>query len=781
MKKCAAVLMLSFLITFLPGCGQSEDTSSSVQSADASSAAQEAQEGWLRDGPAAPKELTTDQALWAGSYLPVKHTYDTAGEVFLMDYGVCGQRLWYLFSDAESEFQYFLEIYDTTSEESTLKSFTPEDMGITDEFGHVIGMDMLDETHYVFRWGGYEQDEEGMYRQRSERMIYTDLAGTSDGVEYWTQFLEKGIVTEYEDGRELPLVQDINWRSDKEGNICVLTQGGGQSFRLCLFDRKGELLLEKVGTNTQTLTTSLLTPKGEFLFPVYNNSGKCYEFLWADTAEKQLRPIIQIQASRPDIVRIYGMLGDDIYYRSQDFEADRIVKWNVITGERDLVFDLRENGPGTGFDILMSLRRDQTPVLYVTRYKQGQRMEWLVTLQEQKPAETEAVRVSNLVSSGVSQELVKSCALSASMENPNVSYSYENSSAEEARTRILAELTQGKGPDLLLVSLEDMEMLAEKGVLLDIRELLSAELSDEILPGALEIGTIDGKLFGIPPTVTVDTLVAATDVWSKDTWKLEDIISLMEEGKLTCALRNLPYMMMGQYLAPGTTVNALISNSLQDSFLIDWEHGKCHFDDERFIRLLELCSTDLSVSFVDPEVWLNGGRDILWGYFGYIGDLYKFYEHIGMENGRNIGYPTECGTGSYLKADGGVLAVNVNADPGQAADFLETLLGWEIQSKIDYFGISVRRLSWEDCITERDGKVLYNYSGQEMPVFADGDTPFHRAKAFLESCTAAPYALSPIRSILIEEINAMYAENRSPREAAKNINNRVQLYLDENN
>ena len=75
-------------------------------------------------------------------------------------------------------------------------------------------------------------------------------------------------------------------------------------------------------------------------------------------------------------------------------------------------------------------------------------------------------------------------------------------------------------------------------------------------------------------------LVVSGETWSRDTWQLEDIIGLMEEGKLT-------------------------GDSLGDFFLIDWENRSSHFDDERFIRLLELTATDRSKVSSETEEWLE--------------------------------------------------------------------------------------------------------------------------------------------------------------------------------
>lgn len=117
----------------------------------------------------------------------------------------------------------------------------------------------------------------------------------------------------------------------------------------------------------------------------------------------------------------------------------------------------------------------------------------------------------------------------ASIETPNLSYEYEEASAQENRDRILAELSQGKEPELLFVPLEDMVLLEEKGLLLDIRELLSENMQEELLPGALEIGTIEGKLVGIPVAVRADTLAVATDIWEGHTWRLEDVCDVAHQ------------------------------------------------------------------------------------------------------------------------------------------------------------------------------------------------------------------------------------------------------------
>lgn len=775
MKKYIIALLLPLALLICSGCGQTGDMSTQPETQGASL--------WRTAGFASPGKPEEDQSLWAGEYLLWKHqnlaSVAGAEELNYLDSGVCGELLWYLGREPGMELghkvEYVLEIYNTVSEESSVKYFSPEELGLESELGILCSMDLSDKEHFMFRWADYERDEEGMYHQIMDKMVYTDFAGELRTIDIREIYLEKGIYQE--EYAEQPSLQVLNWCCDGNGNICVIDYKENGSSDFYLVGQGGEILLEYEGTAERRLVEPLRTPEGELIFPVYDETEKCYDFLWADTAEGELRSLGQMEASYPDIRQMYGMLGDDIYYRSQETVADGIVRWNVSSGRRERVFDFRMAGIDTGYEIMLALREGQTPVLCLTKYKDGKRKEWLAVLTEQKPEDDGAIRVADLAVSGGAKAQVAACAMLASTEFPEHSFEYEDASAQENRDRILIELSQGKGPDLLFVSLEDMYLLEEKGLLLDIGELIPIGLREELLPGALEIGMVDGKLFGVPVAVQADTLAVSADTWSGDTWKLEDVIELMAEGKLTGAIRAF-----GKYTDPALTVLNLVNHSLTNSFLIDWENRKSHFDDERFVNLLELTNTDMGSVPIDTDTWLNGGKDILWDYFYIEADFLDFFAHMEAENGRIVGYPTEGDCGSYLVADGGVLVVNANIEQKEAAAcFLETLLGEELQSKTTMLCMSVRKLAPENYIVEDEsGRFLFmGDDNREVPVFREGDTSLHRAKEFLESCVAPPPGYSQITRIIAEELNAMYAENKSPRTTAEIINSRVQLYLDE--
>lgn len=107
----------------------------------------------------------------------------------------------------------------------------------------------------------------------------------------------------------------------------------------------------------------------------------------------------------------------------------------------------------------------------------------------------------------------------------------EEDDIETYRTRIMADIMSGGSPDILCVSLEDMEILAEAGALVPIDELVSEETLGNLLPNVLQFGTYEGKLTGIIPFITAQTLITSENIWSGDSWSLDDVLKLAEEKK----------------------------------------------------------------------------------------------------------------------------------------------------------------------------------------------------------------------------------------------------------
>mgnify|MGYP002423340005 CR=1 FL=1 len=787
MKKTVKALLYILTVAMLSGCGGQTDPSSQPESG--SKSVFEAESGlgsaqWTTKGFDPPGE--TESALWAGKYEPWNSSDSASSEaesIIHLDHGVCGELLWVLnqrLATGEAEDTYILEICDTTDMEYTVKQFTPEDIGLSGAPGYLLaGMDFIEQGQYVFRWQSYErsceQDQDEIFCQTADQIIYTNLADEVYALDLQALYPEMEL--EQDEMTGFPRVQMMNFLCDGRGNIGIQIRKESDC-AFYLFDQKGFLLLSHKGTGMQQMMKPLRTPNRELVLPVYDSSEKKYEFLWADTEAGEMRSIAVVEAPSPFITQIYGMLDHEVYYHYQAGTTNCIAGWNVKNGRGFQVLDLAAMGTDKRFQTLLALREGRPPVLMLRASGTEGNSGWLAPLTAQKPDQDMIVRVADLTERGyiTSSETILNCTSLATLENPNFRYEYEDVSAQEDRDRIFAQLSQGQGPDLLFVSREDLYLLAEKGLLLNIEDFLSEELREKLLPGALELGTIDGQLMGMPASVNTEVLTISADTWTEDSWSLEDVVTLMENGRIKGALYT-PYSMNSNYFAPPATVLYLLGTSYAG--LIDWPAGKSHFNDDLFLRLLKVTQKDIHKAVSESESWFHDGTHIIPWQFNYESYYNEFFTHLEEEGGRMIGYPTEEGCGNYLITDG-ILAVNVNtANREAAACFLKTLLGERLQSE-EMSNLSVLKKNPDDeLVWDSSGNPIY--CGQPMTVFEDGTTPLHRMEAFLESCTAAPRSSLQVDKILYEELMATYSDHRTPEDTADIIHRRVQLYLDEGN
>ncbi len=764
MHKWSLMLSTWIIILITTACGREEQP--------VPEATPEPLVDWRTQEFQVSEEVTAEPALWAGNYLPWEHGEAEEAISHHLSSGVCDSVFWFfgtvLEEDAKRvcgpEGEYFVDMYDTQSNEYSSIHFTPAQLGLTGEIGYLVDMDKISNGKYMLRWAEYEMEEEN-YKQVADIMVFTDFAGEK----YQTDFIEVFAEEKIENYRAtiLPLLPSVKCHADNKGNIWLVYYELGVQ-RFCLFDREGTLLMEYKGSESQLFSEPFFTYDKELILPIYDERQSCYEFFWVDVEGKQFASQARFKAQMPDIQQFYGMSENNIYYRARnplDYAGEGIVEWNIGTGERNLIYEFTMGGVG-GYDTLLTDNSSGQLTLRLMRRKEGVFKDWVVPLTTQGQM-TDAVTVADFRGGG---DLLKTAVTNASMENPSAQYTYEDASAEEARTRILAQMSQGEGPDILCVSMTDFYMMVEKGMLQSMEGLISEETKQELLPGVLQMGTIENEFFGITPALFVETFAVSESLGTKEQWDLEEIILLMEKGQLSGAIRSL-------YLFGDSTTVArlLLYGNLENSFLIDWQQGECYFEDERFIHFLELTNQDV---MKQNEESLQE-TDLIYAYMRFEADMIDFFTKVETEGLQIIGYPGGNGA-SYLCADGGMVVINAACTDLEAVEFfLETLLGEEVQAR-NLESLSVRKLKPEAHLVRDEAGVAWWMESKPILNYEDGTTPLHRAAEFLESCVPEPRRITDINIIIEQEITAMLAEGKTAAETAKIIDNRVQVYLDEN-
>lgn len=785
MKKYGYIIMTLICLLCLTGCGQqaSVDVQGNQPIAD-----------WQKNGFAVSDEVVEEQALWVDSYIPWEHEGVTWNEetekvswvqrrFFSGDSeAICfGEKLYMLFPIIDAEnynyTRWILEIYDTASMETSFQELDLNQLEITKAEGtrkYLWDMDVMGEQAFAFQVLDIdinETDSGTEFNHISNAIVYLDSEGKTNQTELLPFFQEKGYVS-----NRLRSSEGV-WNSDVSGNIYLRTGTAANPYtKLYILGSDGRLLMEQESAAKEQILAPMKTAEGELIFPVWSNENRGTSLVWFDVTKKQAHTLAVLEGEY--VKQLYGMQDNDLYYEN----GFGIVKWNVASGIRKQVFRFDQNGVSDSFGTMLVLREGRTPVLRLWGTVDDETKDWLVTLSEEPVERPDAIRVVSLTEES---QRVRNSVPAISRRNPNNTFVYEDrdtTDAEDYRNRIMAELAAGGGPEIMYVSLEDMEILYERGMLADLRDYISEETLEKVLPGVLEMGTVDGTLVGMAPGIRTISLRVGESTWSGDSWTLEDILGLMESGKLE---GRMFYTSTGGYFGPIAVMRWLTLYSLEDSFLIDWDTGESHFEDERFIRLLECINRNDDRSYDGPidDRIQGGGSLMVFEEIDEPSEAAQFVGTHGVQGSHYVGFPTESGNGNYLET-AGVIVVNKNvSDPSAISAYLECLLGNEVQmaaSLIDSYGLPVIPLPTDSYWIDPDtGKAWWN--GRTLNIFDDGTNSLQEANAFLAQCVPAPKTYEALQGIIYEELIVYYNDGRSAEETAKIIDNRVQLYLDEKN
>lgn len=736
---------------------------------------------WIDRGFEYSESVVNERILYPVSFSPLfKSDPDTeSGDtVEILSEGASNNIFWQskkTISLINSSISYTISVYNTDNGDEVQKSFLPEKYGLSTENGYLIDIKPYNDR-FVICWADFDTDADGLYRQISERFIITDFLETYSEFDLFPEFCEAGILTDKSDSK--PYFGGFAWGIFKDENIYVIDSASEEPI-FYVFSKEGNLLLSYRKSKDQNIGLPFLTFWDNIILPVYNKTDGSYEFYLVDIESREFRSFGRF-CSDIFIKQIYGMYGKYIYYRSESAGDDRIERWDVESGKREIIFDLKTGGVGAEYYTSLVVNHNDDIFLKIADYSEEFPQEWITSLVPEIQEKDVTQIVSLVKSYDFGPDIIANCATAASIKNPNIQYSYKTAYDDESRTKIMAEVVSGNGPSIMYVSYDDFKMFAEKGYLSDIGELITEDEKELLLPSVLSMGNINGKIMGLPARIKAETMIAAGSLANEDSITLDGIIKLMDEGTVTCALTS-NINADEKYIEPLYTVMILLRYGLNSSFLINWEKGESHFEDERFVRLLELTQNDLSTSRRINMNHTNNGHDLVYGNVMNLSIFPELFSWMDEEKADFVGFPDSKSKG-FILTDG-YIVVNKDADKTAVKNFLQTLLSKDIQTKTYPADMSILKFDPDDYIYWDESDVMWYYhpsSGIVIEEYPDGTNSLDRAEAFLESCTAQPDMYVQIRDIIEEELSCMYSEGRTPQGTAEIIDSRVQLYLDEN-
>jgi hypothetical protein len=318
----------------------------------------------------------------------------------------------------------------------------------------------------------------------------------------------------------------------------------------------------------------------------------------------------------------------------------------------------------------------------------------------------------------------------------------------------------------------------------------------DYLENVLNAYDVDGKLFGTMINFSVSTLVGhASKLGDITKWDVEEMMAWAGQ---------YPGAMLMNTTAAG--IMYMMAYSVIDRF-VDWETGKCAFDGDDFIRILEFAAT-FSNDWEAVYDWNNPDRIGL--YTGLSEGLHLLSEQSVSElntmqiinqlfdgEPQYIGYPTESGSGIMLNPQTALAISSKSKHKDGAFEFINYLLSdqYQMPEESSYFySLPVKKNAFEAMIEmattvpddyywngEEQSRMSYSTDDYQVSIYLSKNKDFVDTYRDLVSRADGLRVYDEnINTIIDEETGSFFAGQKNAREVAEIIQNRVQIYVNEN-
>ena len=233
----------------------------------------------------------------------------------------------------------------------------------------------------------------------------------------------------------------------------------------------------------------------------------------------------------------------------------------------------------------------------------------------------------------------------------------------------------------------------------------------------------------------------------------------------------------------------LVLFDMSNSPFVDWESGTCDFESDLFRQVLEMIGDRpvLEHTNLDIDEEYETARQVMEGVYladvRYVLDIMSYtnvMDYYG-DNARLVGFPTESGNGNMLICYGFVVVNAQTEHWEEIVDFLRYMYSKEFQSQNPEYLLRKDVLRENMAPNAADDKYeTFTLTGMQVPLKRDGSSYIEDYIAFIDSCRAETRNTEEIVDIIREETGAYFQNIQNLDNTVRIIQNRVQLYLNEN-
>jgi ABC-type glycerol-3-phosphate transport system substrate-binding protein len=370
-----------------------------------------------------------------------------------------------------------------------------------------------------------------------------------------------------------------------------------------------------------------------------------------------------------------------------------------------------------------------------------------------------------------------------------------------ALTKLNNDIISGNMPDILEIDDDTpIENYISKGLIADIDSLIAEDdelKGKEFLQNVFDAYRVDGKLYRVIPYFYVRTFAGKTSLLGDRTsWTMDDLTEIMA---------SLPEdtQTFGEYTRSSFIWDMM---SFCGNDFVDVATGKCNFDSDNFIKMLEYAATlpeELSDDYYSDDYWYNydsqyrENRTLLMRV--YLNSMSNMSYNINGYFGEDIslvGFPNESGQGGIIVSYDSYAISAKSSNIDGAWQFVRQYLLDDYQDNIveNNSGIPVSMSAFDKWVQKGMEKPYYmdeNGEKQEydqsfyindeeikVPVLTQEQTDY--IKNYILSVDKAYYYNNDVMNIVTEEAEAYFSGQKSAEDVAAVIQSRVQIYVNEN-
>lgn len=672
-----------------------------------------------------------------------------------------------------------------------------------------LPLDMsIEGANYCWPMGGLIFDQEGnitclvnasvMVSEEEWRQEYYMLKFDPEGNQLLKQNITESLTlkdTEYSYAQNVVV--------DKEGRLYAQLSTDRNTY-IVVLDAEGNSLAE-IDTGSDWISAIGVTEDGKVLITRYSNTGSGMECLEVDLAGKTLgNPHSGMPNTNGDGSMSPapggGLLVND---------GSRLWKYDMETDTAEVVLTWTDSDINGSYVRSIQALEDGRIAVFSENWSNGNReIAYLTRTESSQVTEKQIITVATLWTSQDLQESVVNFNKTNDAYKVRIIAYYDDSTEwtenkyQDAITALNTSITSSNCPDIIDLSFGNVNSYVSKGLLVDLNPYLEkgSVKRGDLVESVLEAYTFGDTLVSIPTSFSISTIMGRTSqLGDRTSWTIKDIMDFAAQ---------YPDAKLFNYSSKVNMLSTCLQYSC-DSF-IDYSTGKCSFDSQEFLDILEFCNTFDAEADWDSEgdsfpKQISDGRILLNDYSLYDMMEMQMYCLMFNEPVTFIGYPTVDGSsGNRINGRNCYAITTKSSNPDGAWAFIESLLQYQPMPKWggrDYFSIrrdmldeNFEKAMEDEVILDENGEPLLDANGDiiinpkttwgwgdwSAEIYAATPEQVQMVRNLIESASAATNNDETILSIINEEAQGYFEGQKSAQEVAGIIQSRVQTYVSEN-